>query len=361
MPLGDKPRGEYMRRQSTLKRILQLALGLAKRERIPRFSNKFSKKTFTQHQLLVLGVLKTYWNKDYRSFADFLLFANPVFQFLRLKRIPHFTTLQKFLQRFDQTIFDQLIAAVFSQIAAVNRPIDVAVDGSGFTSSYCSRYFVMRINRETGYRSFMKMSIAVDPRSRALLAVKCRKAPSHDTKDFIPLLRRADRSVGQRIRNVIADRAYDSCKNFHFIEKELHAGAIIPLRVYRSRRAGRSTIRKHRPILPDSRIYGRRNLAETTFSVIKRKFGGDLRSRLTEVKKKEMKLKALVYNLCILTTKKYLFIVGGFLQSPLKGSFKYKLCVYIVGDIDGECNSKQGNSISHNRQDDFEKCCRLEK
>ena len=304
-----------MRRKSTLKRIIQLALGLVRNEHVPKFSNKFSKKTFTQHQLLVLGVLKVKENKNYRDFADWVLFSNEIFYLLKLKRMFHFTTLQKFLQRFDSSIFDQLITAVFSQINATQRPIDVAIDGSGFTSSYSSRYFVMRINRETGYRSFMKMSIAVDPRSRALLAVKCRKAPAHDTKDFIPLLRRANKCVNQRIRNVIADRAYDSCKNFHFVEKELHADAIIPLRVFRRSRAGRSTIRKHRPILPDSRIYGRRNLAETTFSVIKRKFGGDLRSRLTEVKKKEMKLKALVYNLCILTTKRYHFIIGGFLQS----------------------------------------------
>ena len=304
-----------MRRQSTLKRIIQLALGLVKNERIPKFSSRFSKKTFTQHQWLVLGFLKVKENKNYRDFADWVLFSNEIFYLLKLKRMFHFTTLQKFLQRFDSSVFDQLIAAVFSQINATQRPIDVAIDGSGFTSSYSSRYFVMRINRETGYRSFMKMSIAVDPRSRALLAVKCRKAPAHDTKNFIPLLRRADRCVSQRIRNVIADKAYDSCKNFHFVEKELHADAIIPLRVFRRSRAGRSTIRKHRPVLPDSRIYGGRNLAETTFSVIKRKFGGDLRSRLTEVKKKEMKLKALVYNLCILTTKKSLFIIGGFLQS----------------------------------------------
>jgi transposase len=310
-----------MRRQSILKRLIQLALGLVRNERIPKFSSRFSKKTFTQHQLLVLGVLKVKENKNYRDFADWVLFSNEIFYLLKLKRMFHFTTLQKFLQRFDPMVFDQLIAAVFSQIAAVNRSLDVAIDSSGFTSSYCSRYFVMRINRETSYITFMKMSIAVDPKSKALLAVKCRKGPAHDTKDFIPLLRRADRCVSQRIRNVLADRAYDSCKNFHFVEKELHAGAVIPLRVFRRSRAGRSTIRKHRPILPDSRIYGRRNMAETVFSVIKRKFGGDLRSRLTEVKKKEMKLKALVYNLCILTTKKYHFIIGGFLQSLLKAIF----------------------------------------
>jgi len=303
------------KRQSKLKRLILLSFHLANQRGISRYSSKFSKKTFTQHQWLVLGVLKTYLKMDYRGFADWLLFSNDAFYLLKLKRRPHFTTLQKFLQRFDSTLFDQLIAAVFSQINATQRPIDVAIDGSGFSSSYCSRYYVMRINRETTYRSFMKMTIAVDPRTKALTAVKCRKGPSHDTKDFIPLLRKADRSVSQRIRNVIADKAYDSSRNFYVIEKELHADAIIPLRNYRSRTVGRHTIRRHRPLDPNKEIYGRRNMAETVFSVIKRKFGGDLRSRLTEVKKKEMKLKALVYNLCILTRKKSYFIFVGFLQS----------------------------------------------
>ena len=311
-----------MGRKSILKRLIQLALGLIRSRGIARYSCKFSKKTFTQHQWLVLGVLKTYLKMDYRTFADWILFSNDLFYILRLKRRPHFTTLQKFLQRFDPSIFDQLIIAVFSQINATQKPLDVAVDGSGFTSSYCSRYFVMRINRETSYKSFMKMSIAVNPWSRALLAVKCRKGPAHDNKDFVPLLRRID----CRLRNVIADKGYDCEANHRFIRNELDAEPVIPVK---KNVAGchKNKLRKRMKRLFLSnpyykQVYGQRNIAETVFSVIKRRFGGDLRSRLTELKKKEMKLKALTYNLMILTTDKSLFVVVGFLQSHLPEAFK---------------------------------------
>ncbi|MEM3814867.1 MAG: IS5 family transposase [Candidatus Micrarchaeia archaeon] len=303
------------KRQNKLKKLIILGFQLVKQRGISRYSSKFSKKTFTQHQFLVMGILKTELKMNYRDFRDWLEFSTEAVYLLKLKKIPHFTTLQKFLQRFDPVVFDILISSIFSQIVR-NKLIDIAVDSSGFTSSYSSKYYVMRINRETTYRNFMKTSILVDPKTKALIAVKCRKGPAHDTKDFIPLLRKANRNIKQRIRNVIADKAYDSSKNFYFIEKELHANAVIPLRYYRTRRAGRHTIRKHRPLDPDKTVYGRRNMAETVFSAIKRKFGGDLQSRLIEVKKKEIKMKALVYNLCILMTKKSYFIFIGFLQSP---------------------------------------------
>ena len=247
---------------------------------------------------------------DYRSFADFILFSNDLFYLLKLKRRPHFTTLQKFLKRFGSRLLDSIIESISQQL----RKVDAAVDSSGFTSSYSSRYYVMRVNRDTTYRSFMKMSIVVDPKRKLLLGVKCRKGPAHDTKDFIPLLRR----LKHRFRNVIADAAYDSCKNFTFVEKELGATPVIPVRQYSSHRSGRGKIRRYRPLLPNKEVYSRRNMAETVFSVIKRKLGGDLTSRLIEVKKKEMKLKALTYNLLVLNDDKSLFIFERISTEPIE-------------------------------------------
>lgn len=91
-------------RQSRIKRLIRLALGLIKDRGVSRYSNKFSKKVFTQHQLLALGVLKTYLQADYRKFADFILFSNDIFYILKLKRRPHFTTLQKFLSSYKDLI-----------------------------------------------------------------------------------------------------------------------------------------------------------------------------------------------------------------------------------------------------------------
>jgi hypothetical protein len=303
-----------IKRQCKLKKLILLGFKLLKQREIAKYSSKYSKRTYSQHQLVVMGVLKIYLKMDYREFADFLYFSKELSYLLELKSVPHFTTLQKFLQRFNSAVFDLLITAVFSQISN-NKKIDIAIDGTGFTSLYSDRYYVMRINRETSYRNFMKMSIAADPKTKAVIMIKCRKGPAHDTIDFIPILRRIKKSIKKKIRNVIADKGYDSSKNFYFIEKELHANAVIPIRNYKSSRAGRNTIRKHRPLDPDRRIYGKRNIAETVFSVIKRKFDGDLKSRLTELKKKEMKMKVLVYNLCILMNKKSYFIIIGFLQS----------------------------------------------
>jgi len=41
-------------------RFVELSSGLIKDSRIPLFSSKFSKKTYTQHQLLILLLLKEY-------------------------------------------------------------------------------------------------------------------------------------------------------------------------------------------------------------------------------------------------------------------------------------------------------------
>ncbi|MFW5991156.1 MAG: hypothetical protein ACOCQX_02915 [Candidatus Nanoarchaeia archaeon] len=53
---------------------------------------KFSKKTFTTHQLLTLLLIKTYEKKGYRAFISFLK-ASHIPNWLKSSKIPHFTTL----------------------------------------------------------------------------------------------------------------------------------------------------------------------------------------------------------------------------------------------------------------------------
>ncbi|MEM4589936.1 MAG: hypothetical protein QXK21_01560, partial [Candidatus Micrarchaeia archaeon] len=60
---------------------------------------------------------------------------------------------------------------------------------------------------------------------------------------------------------------------------------------------------------------------------------GDLQSRLIEVKKKEIKMKALVYNLCILMTKKSYFLIIGFLQSLQNKRFIYNIFVRLLWEL----------------------------
>jgi hypothetical protein len=57
-------------------RFVEISSGLIKESRIPLYSSKFSKKTYNQHQLLILILLKEYLSDDYRDTVDLKVHGN---------------------------------------------------------------------------------------------------------------------------------------------------------------------------------------------------------------------------------------------------------------------------------------------
>jgi len=90
-------------------RFVEISSGLIKGSRIPLYSSKFSKKTYNQHQLLILILLKEYLSEDYRDTVDLVDLMNEIKQKINLDSIPHFTTLHKFSQRFSSFSFTRLL------------------------------------------------------------------------------------------------------------------------------------------------------------------------------------------------------------------------------------------------------------
>jgi hypothetical protein len=76
----------------------QQALEVA-RAALPPYSSKFSKKDFTRHQHFALLALKTFLGIGYRDVVDYLRDWSDLRDALELKKLPHFTTLQKFHAR----------------------------------------------------------------------------------------------------------------------------------------------------------------------------------------------------------------------------------------------------------------------
>jgi hypothetical protein len=69
------------------------------RKGMPAYSSKFSKRDFSQHQLLAMLVLKQFFRTDYRGIVAILEDMQELQNILRLTKIPHFTTLQKAHER----------------------------------------------------------------------------------------------------------------------------------------------------------------------------------------------------------------------------------------------------------------------
>jgi hypothetical protein len=72
----------------------QKALEVA-RAALPAYSSKFSKKDFTRHQHVAILALKTFLKAGYRGIVALLHDWSDLRAALELKKVPHFTTLQK--------------------------------------------------------------------------------------------------------------------------------------------------------------------------------------------------------------------------------------------------------------------------
>ena len=63
------------------------------RQAVPAYSSKYSKKDFTQHQLLAMLALEQFFKTDDRGLVALLADLSDLRDVLELKKLPHHTTL----------------------------------------------------------------------------------------------------------------------------------------------------------------------------------------------------------------------------------------------------------------------------
>ena len=72
-------------------RFVDAALAVSGNSHLQIYSCKYSKRTYTQHQLISLVLLKEYLNTDYRSIVELIEVMDKVRSKIGLKQVPHFT------------------------------------------------------------------------------------------------------------------------------------------------------------------------------------------------------------------------------------------------------------------------------
>jgi len=92
------------------------------------------------------------------------------------------------------------------------------------------------------------------------------------------------------------DQGYDSEAIHRLIREILHANSVIPIRTWNNEIIGGSYRQEMARLFNDT-IYSRRQLVENKFSVLKRKFSGDLKTRRFRIQMKEIATKMIVCNI----------------------------------------------------------------
>jgi hypothetical protein len=258
------------------------------------YSSKYSRRDYTQHQLLTIILFKEYRKEDYRTVIFDLEEMDRIRDALGLTSIPHFTTLQKFLCRIKPIYLDILFKCTLKLSYSPDDTISItAIDSSGFTSGYSSHYYSIRTGKMR--KHFLKTSIAVDTDQQLITGFMISKNRVHDSQHALILLKKCHKSL--RSDCYVMDRGYDSEKMHRLIRDTLHADSVIPTRSWKNTANIWGKYRKEMTDNFDFCRYRKRVLVETKFSVLKRRFGADLKSRIFQIQKKEISCKIILANL----------------------------------------------------------------
>ncbi len=244
---------------------------------LKRYSSKFSRRDFTQPQLMALAGMHQRFRLKWRELEDLVTEMPRLRGALGLRKAPDFSTIPKFLKRIPARMLDRFFGSGKCDV--------LGIDASGFSSTAASPHYEKRCGKK---RPYLKGSIAVDLGSLEIQAMKARRSHAHDSRDFWPIAKKCEFKV------VVADKAYDD-ESIHRRVHRSGADAIIPVRGRERKRVNG----RHRKRLADSfdeKTYHQRSKVETVFSVVKRKLGEDVRSRSTNMQKKELKVKLWAYN-----------------------------------------------------------------
>lgn len=273
----------------------QLALQVAGRV-LPRYRTRFSKHQFTQPQLLAVVCLMRYAGWTWREAEVRLSEHSELRRALRLRSVPDYTTLHRFLHRVAESSFAALLEETVRRFPR-RDPARVAVDATGLPHRATSTYYHQVIHPRPRWQRpwyWVKWLVAVGVDRQLLLAQQVRAGPCNDCGHLPELLQQA--AYASPIGLVLADAEFDSERNHRFIRRHLRARSVIPAKKgHRSWRIHgiRAQMRRRFP----RRVYGQRALIESVFSAAKRKLSGRAPGRSLFMQVRQALVFGLAYNL----------------------------------------------------------------
>jgi transposase len=221
----------------------------------------------------------------------------------------HYNTISKYLEREDLTPYlKQLIIESSLPLKAVES--DFAVDSSGFSTVQFKRWFDAKYGTgQIDKRQWVKVHLMCGVKTNIVTSVEISSAHAGDSLYFKPLVETTSHNFA--MKQVSADKAYSSENNMHLT---LVHGAQ-PFIAFRTnatagnRRSGSVWKRLFLEYQYNQEYfmsqYHKRSNVETTFSMIKAKFGERLRSKTETAQVNEVLCKVLCHNLCVVIQSMY--------------------------------------------------------
>jgi transposase len=224
-----------------------------------------------------------------------------------LSRLPHYNSVFRYLESEALTPYlKELITISARPLQAIES--DFAVDASGFSTGQFTRWFDVKYGEKEDHRVWLKLHLMCGVKTNIVTSVQVSDGFAHDYSFFKGLVD-STAKAGFKMKEISADKGYLGATN---MLTTLQHGAIpyIPFksnsvpdsrgsygaksevwtRMYHFYSLHRAEFLQH---------YHKRSNIETTFHMIKAKFGQRLRSKTLTAQINEALCKVLCHNLCV--------------------------------------------------------------
>jgi transposase len=259
---------------------------------LPTYRHRNSPKTYTQPQLVAAVLLGFYLDLGYRDLEEWLLASEAICAVLELKQVPDHSTLCRAYGALSE-VQQRTLNAWFLKQQGMETQV-VAIDATGFSPTHASQHYVSRCGR--AMKNFRKGFYVVDVERQYILGWREAEGPGGSDGQYLNSLRRQAYPYARKVNGcyvlaVLADKGFDA----------IQARPTDFIRPRRGRHPIRRPDRRARADLTDMAhldgFMGRRWVIESVISVMKRKSGQSLRSHRRQRQRREIGMKALVYNL----------------------------------------------------------------
>ena len=221
-------------------------------------------------------------------------------------KLPHYNSIFNYLEMPELTpLLRQMITLSSLPLKAVE--VDFAVDSSGFSTCRFVQWFNARYGHEQDNHDWLKLHLMCGVKTNVVTAVEVSGRNDHDAPFWPGLVQTTARHF--QINEVSGDKAYSSKANLEAVA-QLGATPFVPfkyatavgepdsiwVRMWHYYQFNRERFLGH---------YHKRSNAESTFNMIKAKFGSALRSKTDVALINEALCKVLCHNICCVIQSMY--------------------------------------------------------
>jgi hypothetical protein len=238
----------------------------------------------------LLGYMRAYFHLPYRQTEGVVReHASNT-----LPSIPDYSNINRRINRLDIKIDDA------NKSSLHDDHFVIAIDSTGIKVSNRGEWIRHKWNVKRGY---LKIHLAVDIKKKRILSLHVTSEQVHDGKILPELIDDITIKQNKIVNTVIADGSYDSNKNFQILSFKGIKPAIKIRKNSRCRKVNHylrnKMVKMQKNNLQNWKVsvnYGKRWIAETVFSCIKRIFGEYVTAIRFENMIKELILRASLYN-----------------------------------------------------------------